>query len=923
MAEDKSRGLPMAARWNPEKLAREKAELAALESKPLAVRAAGYIKRTGPGLLQSAMTLGAGSATASVVAGASFGYKLLWVQPVAMFLGVMMLAALGNVVLTTGERPYRAFGERLSTKLAFLWALGTILSSIIWHFPQYGLAAGAARDLVTMAGAGAYAAGADGARALTAAGIAASFGVGILILGINIFTVWSYGSSARGQKLYEWFLRSVIALIILMFAVVVIGSIGRIDWAELGKGFIGWYGIPGYQDPKHVTLVLGMLGAAVGINMTFLYPYSLLAKGWGREHKTLARWDLGMSMFMPFTVVTSLVIIAMTVTGVYSGADGLRNTLTPVEAAASLTGILGRDAGRIIFDLGLMAMTCTAISTHMVVCGFTLCEMLGLEYTRTRFRIFALAPTIGMLGVVTELPFWFPVVASAVCFAMLPIAYLTFLIMNNMRSYIGDAVGKGAGRVAFNLVLIIALAAATIGSVIQIKHRVIDKLRPPIAIVTYAAPEGEPRSTDYEVTANGTPVDVYVARTLDEPFKDKQWNHGGAYSFANFDCRGSCDVTIRSARDLTNAVVRPAERAPAITRKDAHTLILRLTGPAKVSVEPDGKNGPLLLFANPLEVDPPAPDAPNVRYFGPGMHKPDVIALTDGQTLYVAGGAVVKGAVEARGSNITIRGRGVLDGSEWPWTKGPRGAMLDLRGENLTVEGVTIRGSWGWTIVPRHSRNVTITGVKICNGRVQNDDGINPCNSRQVAIRDCFIRSDDDCIALKGLDFGGEGTNADVDGISVENCTLWCDRARIFLLGHESRAKFMRNVRAENIDIIRFAMTPFLLEPGEEMRLEDVTFASIRLHGEGQRSLVVVRPVVNQYMRTQVPGHVRGILFEDIAVEGSKPGEYGILVSGADDAHRAAGVTFRRVTVQGRAIDRAAHGVTVGPHTDGVEFHAE
>ena len=59
------------------------------------------------------MTLGAGSAAASVVAGASFGYKLLWVQPVAMFLGVMMLAALGNVVLTTGERPYKAFGREM------------------------------------------------------------------------------------------------------------------------------------------------------------------------------------------------------------------------------------------------------------------------------------------------------------------------------------------------------------------------------------------------------------------------------------------------------------------------------------------------------------------------------------------------------------------------------------------------------------------------------------------------------------------------------------------------------------------------------------------------------------------------------------------------------------------------------------------
>lgn len=474
MESTESRGLPMTAKWDPERIAREKAELAELGKRPFFQRARGYVKRTGPGLLQSAMTLGAGSATASVVAGASFGYKLLWVQPVAMFLGVMMLAALGNVVLTTGERPYKAFGQRLSTKLVFLWALGTILSSIIWHFPQYGLAAGAVRDLVTMAGHPVY----DVDQSLTTAGLIASFGVGALILAINIFTVWSYGGSTRGIKLYEWFLRSVIALIILMFAIVVAVSISKIDWAELGKGLIGWYGIPGHENFQHVTLVLGMLGAAVGINMTFLYPYTLLAKGWGKEHKKLARWDLGMSMFLPFALVTSLVITAMTITGVYTGEDILRPGLEPVAAAASLSGVLGKDVGRIVFDLGLIAMTCSAISTHMVVCGFTLCEMFGLEYTKTRFRIFALAPAIGIIGVVTPLPFWFPVVASAVCFAMLPIAYLTFLIMNNMRSYIGDAVGKGWPRAAFNAILVVALAMATIGSAIQIKSRVVDRLWP-------------------------------------------------------------------------------------------------------------------------------------------------------------------------------------------------------------------------------------------------------------------------------------------------------------------------------------------------------------------------------------------------------------------------------------------------------------
>ncbi|MDO4557926.1 MAG: divalent metal cation transporter [Planctomycetia bacterium] len=471
------RGLPMMAKWDPETLAAEKAALMALEHETFGKRTLGYMKRTGPGLLQSAMTLGAGSAAASVMAGASFGYKLLWVQPLAMFLGVMMLAALGNVVLTTGERPYRAFGRESSRALVFLWALGTIVASVVWHFPQYGLAAGATRELVqTFVGVECAVKTADGSTSFTAAGYAVSFAIGLMILAINMAVVFNYGRGGRGIRLYEKFLRLIIALVILMFAVVFLSSLAKIDWTELGKGFIGYYGVPTTGDPtvdsKTWTQVLGMLGAAVGINMTFLYPYSLLAKGWGKEHRILSRWDLGMTMFLPFSVVTSLIIVAMAMT-VYQGTDGVREGLQTLDAAKSLAGVLGERGGLLVFNLGLIGMTCGAISTHMVVCGFTLCEMLGFEYTTKRFRICAMTPAIGFFGVVISLPFWFPVFASALCFTMLPIAYLLFLWLNNKRSYIGDAVGKGASRFLFNAVLVIALTMAVVGAVIKVDQSVV------------------------------------------------------------------------------------------------------------------------------------------------------------------------------------------------------------------------------------------------------------------------------------------------------------------------------------------------------------------------------------------------------------------------------------------------------------------
>jgi hypothetical protein len=437
------------------------------------------------------------------------------------------------------------------------------------------------------------------------------------------------------------------------------------------------------------------------------------------------------------------------------------------------------------------------------------------------------------------------------------------------------------------------------------------------AIVTYPAPAGENLSGDYELSVGGQKVDVYSARVLDPPFAGKEYDYGGNYSFANFDVAGPVEVRIESTRSLSNTVIRPISPGVEMRFHGENTLVVSLPGPRKLSVEPDGKNGPLLLFANPIEDQKPSSSSSNVIYFGRGIHQAGRITVTNGQTLYLAGGAVVKGGVMVEGENIRIAGRGILDASDYEWRKGPTPCVVNIRGTNIDVSGITIRGASHWTIVPRDSRNVTVRGVKLCGSRVQNDDGINPCNSQDVLISDCFIRSDDDCIALKGLEF--TAANSNVERITVENCILWCDRARIFLLGHESRAKFMRSIVLRNLDIIHFSMTPFLFEPGEEMRLENVVVEDVRLHGEGQNELIRLRPVVNQYMRNKVPGHVRDIHFRDVSVEG-RPGRYAVQLIGADDQHTVSDVSFVRCSVNGSLLTTNSTNIQIGNHVSDVSF---
>lgn len=435
-------------------------------------------------------------------------------------------------------------------------------------------------------------------------------------------------------------------------------------------------------------------------------------------------------------------------------------------------------------------------------------------------------------------------------------------------------------------------------------------------VVTYPAPEGEVLSRDFQIDAGEREVAVYAARVLDPPF-DRGYDYGGNYSFANFDLSGPAEVRIRSARSLSNLVVRPASAGVQIRVVASNTAVLWFPGPRKVSIEPDGKKSPLLLFANPHEAEKPAEGAPGVVHFGPGIHHAGKITLTNGQWLHLAGGAIVKGGILAQGNDIRITGRGILDGNDWEWRKGPTPHVISIRGTNVEVSGITIRGASHWTIVPQSSRHVTVRDVKLCGGRVQNDDGINPCNSQDVLITDCFIRSDDDCVALKGLDLNARPNN--VEGITVENSVLWCDRARIFLLGHESRADYMRDIVLRNLDIIHFTMTPFLFEPGEEMRLQNVLIEDVRLHGEGQREFIRLKPVVNQYMHKKVPGHVSDIQFRNVKIEG-KPGPYLVQLEGADTEHVVRNVSFDNVEVIGEPLSANSKPLKTNADASAIRF---
>ena len=199
------RGLPMVQARDPEALDKEKAFLREVDSRPKPwQRWRGYWTVSGPGWVQSALTLGAGSAGSSIFAGAVFGYKLLWVQPVAMFLGVIMFSAIGHQLLSTQARPYDAFRKKLHPALAVAWGAAVLLASVVWQFPQYALGVSVVRDLFDVAG-----------MSVPRAPVA----LALLVAGTAL--CWSYGrGSRRAIRHFERVLKYLLLVMVASFFLV-------------------------------------------------------------------------------------------------------------------------------------------------------------------------------------------------------------------------------------------------------------------------------------------------------------------------------------------------------------------------------------------------------------------------------------------------------------------------------------------------------------------------------------------------------------------------------------------------------------------------------------------------------------------------------------------------------------------------------
>lgn len=367
----------------------------------------------------------------------------------------------------------------------------------------------------------------------------------------------------------------------------------------------------------------------------------------------------------------------------------------------------------------------------------------------------------------------------------------------------------------------------------------------------------------YQVTANGKELPVYKVNVSAVPF-NRVWageqrskeQTEPAY-FVTLDADGPVTLSVTVNEPFEWYEIRPRSYRLQDTRS-GDTVILTADGPMQFVFTADGLHHALHIFINPKSARPQG----DILYYGPGVHTVGLIWLQSGQTLYLDEGAWVYGTIFAKeAEHVRILGRGVLDSSPYRRENDPAPDGHEIRDalaekgvytpevlrpsltcanlilwgcRDVLVEGITLVDSMRWSVIVRnHCEDITLDNIKLIGQWRYNADGIDICASRNVTVKNCFVRSFDDCFVARAPYL--EGETWDVEDITVENCVLWCDWGKALEIWCGDKPCAVRRITFRNIFIAhldQMAMAVSTWYGSGNTVVEDLAYRDIFIDGE-------------------------------------------------------------------------------------------
>ena len=293
----------------------------------------------GPGIITGSVDNDAGGITTYSVAGAKYGYHILWTL-IPSFIVLMVVQEMNaRMGIVTGKGLADLIRESFGVKITFFIFMGLIIADIGNTTTEFAGVAGS----------------------MEVFSVSKYISVPIAALVVWLFVV--YGNYKSAEKLF-------LVFSFFLLSYVVSALMSKPDWSEVGSAIIKPK-ISG--DTEYIGMVIGIVGTTIAPWMQFYMQSAVIEKGLKKEDYKFTLIDVAIGCVL--TVVVAFFIIV---------ACGATLNVKHIEinsakdAALALEPLAGEFA-RFLFSFGLFIASIFAAAILPLAASFYICEAFGFE----------------------------------------------------------------------------------------------------------------------------------------------------------------------------------------------------------------------------------------------------------------------------------------------------------------------------------------------------------------------------------------------------------------------------------------------------------------------------------------------------------------------------------------------------------------
>ena len=302
-----------------------------------------FLAVVGPGFITANVDNDAGGIAAYSVAGAQFGYSLLWTMiPITLAL-VIAQETSARMGAVTGKGLSDLIREQFGLRATFLLMIALLVTNFGNIVAEF-------------------------------AGVASSlelFGISrFVVVPVAAFIVWSLVVHGTYNSVEKIFLLASVFYV----AYIVSGILAHPDWKAALLGTVTRPATAGMRNYGYIFMVIGLAGATIAPWMQFYLQASVVEKGITPRQYRASRWDVIVGCLFA-AIVAWFIIVACAAT---LHAIGRTDIQTAADAAQALRPLAGEYA-YILFAAGLFNASLFAASILPISTAYAVCEGMGLE----------------------------------------------------------------------------------------------------------------------------------------------------------------------------------------------------------------------------------------------------------------------------------------------------------------------------------------------------------------------------------------------------------------------------------------------------------------------------------------------------------------------------------------------------------------